>query len=616
LSWAQDEYESTPHSGGYYHTAATYWANGVLNTLTGPGQYSNNYGVDGEGRIYSAGGGVNLASTTYNAASQPTIVIFGSLDSDSFTYDPNTGRMMQYQFNVNGQSVTGAVTWNPNGTLQKLNITDPFNSANTQTCKYGDPTANPPVAGYDDLGRLASGNCGPIWSQTFSYDAFGNITKTGSSQFQPTYSYATNQMSSIGSFTPTYDSNGDVLNDGLHSYAWDAETRPTTIDTVAATYDALDRMVEQTKSGTSTEIEYSPTGFQMNLLNGQTAIKAFVPMPGGTEEVWQAGGHYYRHSDWLGSSRFASTSTRTMYNDLAYAPFGEQYAQAGNPGVTDTSFAGNDENTVANLYDAHFREYGIQGRWPSADPAGFAAADPSNPQSWNRYAYVMNNPLALSDPQGTDPCTATSSPQDCPNGGGGIASGCIGAEPGSSTFQQCGGWLGYAGMSPWAWFRTFDPFDLLGYFYVGENGDVGWGNHLPAFLGNFGDDSNLWPSNLSGMPQTPTPPKKPCTQLQNQAKGITELAEADHAVEGPLLFPLVPAGSAFALGTMGYATALACVPEPGAIIACPLMVGVDLFGGGAIVYGNYKYFQSAGSIWKKLTGSPTPPTATASACGG
>lgn len=61
-----DEYESTPRSGDYYHAAATYWTNGFLNTLTGPGQYSNNHGVDGEGRVYSAGGGVNLASTTYS----------------------------------------------------------------------------------------------------------------------------------------------------------------------------------------------------------------------------------------------------------------------------------------------------------------------------------------------------------------------------------------------------------------------------------------------------------------------------------------------------------------------------------------------------------------------
>ena len=286
--------------------------------------------------------------------------------------------------------------------------------------------------------RIASANCGSVWSQTFSYDAFGNITKTGSSQFQPTYSYATNQMSSIGSFTPTYDSNGDVLNDALHSYAWDAETRPTTIDTVTATYDALERMVEQNKGGVYTQILYSPTGFKMELMNGQSSfVKAFVPMPGGTEEVWQASGSspYYRHSDWLGSSRFASTSTRTMYNDLAYAPFGEQYAQAGSTGVTDTSFAGNNEDTTTNLYDAYFREYGIQGRWPSPDPAGVAAVDLSNPQSWNRYAYALNNPLALTDPSGMSPGLASDCQaeyQNCSSADGGEAEIVAGGNGGGS----------------------------------------------------------------------------------------------------------------------------------------------------------------------------------------
>ena len=314
------------------------------------------------------------------------------LNSDSFTYDPNTGRMTQYKYKytvgATPQSVVGNLTWNANGSLGKLAITDPFNSANTQTCTYG----------HDDLARIASGNCGSVWSQTFTYDAFGNITKSGSNQFQPGYNLATNRMSTGAS----YDSNGDVLGDGLHSYAWDAETRPTTIDTVGVTYDALERMVEQSKGGVYTQIVYSPTGFQMELRNGQTVTKSFLPMPGGTEEVWQASGAspYYRHSDWLGGSRFASTSTRTMYNDLAYAPFGEQYAQSGSTGVTDTPFAGNNENTVANLYDAQFREYGIQGRWPSPDPAGLAAVDPANPQSWNRYAYALNNPLSVIDPTG------------------------------------------------------------------------------------------------------------------------------------------------------------------------------------------------------------------------
>src|SRR5208282_2492135 len=81
----------------------------------------------------------------------------------------------------------------------------------------------------------------------------------------------------------------------------------------------------------------------------------------------------------------------------AYGPFGEQYA---NSGTTDLSFTGMNQDTASNVYDFPAREYGIQGRWPSPDPAGLAAVDPSNPQSWNRYAYVGNSPLNSTDPLG------------------------------------------------------------------------------------------------------------------------------------------------------------------------------------------------------------------------
>jgi RHS repeat-associated protein len=216
-------------------------------------------------------------------------------------------------------------------------------------------------------------------------------------------------MTAIGSSTPTYDANGNVTNDFLHTYAWDANGRPVTIDGVAVTYDALGRMVEQNKSGTYSEVVYSPTGSKLAIMNGQSLLKGFVNLPGGSAAVYNSSGlAYYRHSDWLGSSRFASTPTRTLYFDGAYAPFGEAYAQTG---TLDLSFTGMNQDTVANLYDFPTREYGTQGRWPSPDPAGISSVQLKDPRTWNRYAYARNNPETLVDPNGL--CTA-------PPGGNGV----------------------------------------------------------------------------------------------------------------------------------------------------------------------------------------------------
>jgi RHS repeat-associated protein len=403
-----DVYESTPHSGGYYHVPASYWANGGPNKLNAlsngnpslPGLPTFAYGADGEGRptTVTAGSGQNpVTGTTYNPYGTPpqTTVSFGSGDSDVFNSDANTGRLTQYKFNVGSNAVTGALTWNPNGTLGQLAITDPLNSSNAQTCNYT----------HDDLTRIASANCGSIWSQTFTFDPFGNINKAGNSSFGATYSSSTNRMATIGTSTPTYDANGNVTNDFLHTYAWDANGRPVTIDGIGATYDALGRMVELNRSGVYGEIVYSPSGGKLALMNVQSLVKAFVPLTGGATAVYSSSGlAYYRHSDWLGSARLATTPTQTMYGDVAYAPYGETYAQSG---TADFSFTGMNQDVdqssnPAVLYDFLAREYGIQGRWPSPDPAGLLAVDPSTPQSWNRYAYVLNNPLAMTDPTGME----------------------------------------------------------------------------------------------------------------------------------------------------------------------------------------------------------------------
>lgn len=70
-------------------------------------------------------------------------------------------------------------------------------------------------------------------------------------------------MSSIGGFTPTYDSNGDALNDGLHTYTYDAENRVTQVDggaTATYVYDAEGRRSTKTTGGIVSDYVYDLSG--------------------------------------------------------------------------------------------------------------------------------------------------------------------------------------------------------------------------------------------------------------------------------------------------------------------------------------------------------------------
>jgi RHS repeat-associated protein len=122
-------------------------------------------------------------------------------------------------------------------------------------------------------------------------------------------------------------------------------------------------------------------------------LKLSLPLPGGASAVYNWSGlQYYRHPDWLGTTRLATSPGRGVVYDGAVAPFGEAYAQTGN--IQGYSFTGQEQEVALELFDFAYREYHTtQGRWISPDPAGLAAVDPADPQTWNRYAYVRNNPL-------------------------------------------------------------------------------------------------------------------------------------------------------------------------------------------------------------------------------
>jgi RHS repeat-associated protein len=116
-------------------------------------------------------------------------------------------------------------------------------------------------------------------------------------------------------------------------------------------------------------------------------------------------------ADQLGTPRMIADKTGSLAGIKRhdYLPFGEElYAGTGNRTaqqgyVADglrQQFTGYERDNETGLDYAQARYYaGMQGRFTSVDPM-MASAHAANPQSWNRYAYVGNNPLNSTDPTG------------------------------------------------------------------------------------------------------------------------------------------------------------------------------------------------------------------------
>jgi RHS repeat-associated protein len=114
----------------------------------------------------------------------------------------------------------------------------------------------------------------------------------------------------------------------------------------------------------------------------------------------------YFHHDQLGSVTAVSNELGAVIERLAYDPWGKRRNINGLSDVTDSlvglttdrGFTEHEHLDEMGIIHMNGRIYDpLIGRFMSADP--FIQA-PSMLQSYNRYAYVMNNPLSLTDPSG------------------------------------------------------------------------------------------------------------------------------------------------------------------------------------------------------------------------
>jgi RHS repeat-associated protein len=90
--------------------------------------------------------------------------------------------------------------------------------------------------------------------------------------------------------------------------------------------------------------------------------------------------------------------TGVLLSSQRFLPFGAVRGDAGSVSETDFGYTGQREYASIDLLDYHARWHAPSlGRFVQADTL---VPDPFDPQSLNRYSYVLNNPLKYVDPSG------------------------------------------------------------------------------------------------------------------------------------------------------------------------------------------------------------------------
>jgi RHS repeat-associated protein len=256
---------------------------------------------------------------------------------------------------------------------------------------------------YDPMNRLASSNKNS-GQQTFNYayDRYSNRWQQNAPQGGPAtqQTFDNNNHIQTGISGLTYDVLGNVTNDGFHNYTYDAENRVIQVDggqTASYVYDAMGQRV----SGQNGQYLYDAGGQMITQLSSSGGWNFGEIYAAGRHIATYSGGTTnFMHGDWLGTKRVMTALNGTVSETCTGFMFGDGVNCTG----TNWSFNGFTDDIhdpETNLEHTLFRQYsGSEGRWLTVDPGGVASADPSNPQSWNRYAYVMGNPVNGMDRQG------------------------------------------------------------------------------------------------------------------------------------------------------------------------------------------------------------------------
>ena len=288
---------------------------------------------------------------------------------------------------------------------------------------------------YDGLNRLTqavtSNPSLPLnVTKTVDYDAIGNIlTKSDVGS----YSYDPMRVHAVASIVPgatgtvtasySYDANGNMMTGRGRNVSWTSFDMVSEItqgtNSVAFIYDSEHARLKQVSSdgSTKTYLNDPASGAMAERIVGASLSVTwndYVMLAGEMIALKVSGATNqtrYFHKDHLGSIVALTDETGAVVERSSFDAWGQRRTALGEddplyPGLSLISqitrgFTGHEQLDSVGLVHMNGRIYEpVIGKMMSADPT---VPNPIDGQAYNRYAYVFNNPLSLTDPSGFRP---------------------------------------------------------------------------------------------------------------------------------------------------------------------------------------------------------------------
>jgi RHS repeat-associated protein len=407
---------STTIDGATYTMGATYDANSRLAKVSYPSGFTARYGYNSLGFANQladdATGQAQWTANAMDAEGHLTQTTAGNGLVSTMGFDTKTGRLLSIG------TGTGSAVQNLSYTYDLLGNPLSRSDANTSLSE---------TFTYDGLNRLTSSkvNLSPTpLSKSFAYDPIGNLiskSDVGTYTYPAPGSPQPHAVVSVSggslSATFTYDADGNQTSGLGRSIVYTSYNKPASITQGARTISFVDdtehqRYKQVTPEGTTLYI----AGF---------GVLAEVNNPGASGQKWtdylsvgnakvgmrvlqtasETLSTRYFHTDHLGSISVITNENGVVVERLSYDAWGKRRFPNGTDDTTGSitsqttrGFTGEEELSVSGLVHLNGRVYDpLLARFTSADPT---VSDPLNPQGWNRYSYVGNDPLAFTDPNG------------------------------------------------------------------------------------------------------------------------------------------------------------------------------------------------------------------------